>query len=341
MKSPAVRVGPADAEALRQWLRGEGLLRSDLRVAHRDGDVVFPVTGVPPHLPATARGSEEEFAPSATRAAGGYRELAGLPEAEAARLPRAFDVVGDVVLVRIPTELAPRAEAIGEALLRFVPSARLVAWDQGVHGTDRVRRLVRIAGGGEFRTRHRENGLEIEVDPSRAYFSPRLAREHALVAGAVRPGERFSDLCCGVGPFSMHVARDGRAASIVAVDGNPEATSLLEQNLRRMGLRDRVEVRTSRLEEFLPGSGVSDRVVLNLPHEGIKYITSVGATVARGGTLHYFEVTRRAERDSRGTELVKMLEPNGVWSVAEHHVVHPYAPDADVVAWTLVRSRAP
>jgi tRNA (guanine37-N1)-methyltransferase len=338
MRSLAVRVPRGRGEEVRRALRSARLLRSDLRVGHAGDDLLFPVRASPSELPPEGRLVEADFEPTPSPAAASYRDLLDLPEPEAALLPRAFDVVGDVVLIRLPDELASRAAEIGEALLRFVPGTRVVARDRGVEGEERVRQLERIAGEGGFRTRHRENGLEIEVDLARAYFSPRLAREHARIASTVRAGERFADLCCGVGPFALHVARDGLASSIVAVDSNPEATALLRENLRRLGLEGRVRVVEDRLERYLTSAPVSDRVVLNLPHEGIKYVTSVSATVEHGGTLHYFEVTSRAGRESRAEELSGMLQPRGDWTAPEFHVVHPYSPTSDVVAFTLTRN---
>jgi tRNA (guanine37-N1)-methyltransferase len=341
MRSLAVVVPSAGAEEARRNLRDQGRLRHDLRVAHLDGRVAFPVYGPPDPVPRSAEVVELEFDSPIAAGPASYRELLTLPPGEAELLPRAFDVVGDLVLIRLPPELSPRAASIGEALLQFVPSARLVAWDHGVHGPERVRTLERIAGEGTFRTRHRENGLEIDVDLTKAYFSPRLAREHARVAGCVRTGERFADLCCGVGPFALHVARDGRAKSVVAVDRNPEAIGLLRENLARLGLEDRVTAVVAPLESFLSPPTVSDRAVLNLPHEGIKYVSPVSATVARGGTLHYFEVTPRELRASRGSKIVEQMQPVGSWSVEETHVVHPYSPDSDIVAYTFVRGPGP
>ncbi|MGA7650248.1 MAG: methyltransferase domain-containing protein, partial [Thermoplasmata archaeon] len=267
-----------------------------------------------------------------------YRDLLPWPEAEKDALPRSFDIVGDVVLIRLPDPLEPRKEAVGDALLRFVPGARLVGLDHGVHGPERRRRVERIAGAGPWRTRHRENGVELEVDVERAYFSPRLAREHARVAEDVRAGDRVYDLCCGVGPFSVTIAHLGRAASVTAVDANPDAIALLRDTLARHPFAGRVEAVRARLEEFLPAASPVERVVLNLPHEGIKYLASVARTVAPGGRLYYYEVVSRPEFAIRGVALMNSLVAVGRFAVVAERVVHPYSPTSDLVAFELERS---
>jgi tRNA (guanine37-N1)-methyltransferase len=335
MKSAGWRVARSEAERVRLDLRDRGCLRSDLEVYRTEEFVTFPLQE-PPEEPVPRDGVlvESEFQPAGRRATRNYRELLDWPDEASRRLPRSYDVVGDVVLVRIPPDLLDRSEEIGGALLTFVPGARVVARDEGVHGTARRRRLVRLAGIGGYRTRHRENGLDLEVDLERAYFSPRLGGEHARVADAVRPGETVFDLCCGIGPFSLAIARDGRAGEVVAVDSNPDAIELLESNGARLHLPRPIRAVVGDVLEFVASSGVAQRVVLNLPHEGIKYLTSVGKSVAPGGVLHYYEVTERSASARRLEELVGELGPRG-WRMTECRVVHPYSPRSDLVAYAL------
>jgi tRNA (guanine37-N1)-methyltransferase len=312
-------------------------LRTDLEILKEGDYLVLPVGEVTPTPPAAGELVVREFAVVARAGPADYRDLVSWPTPVKMRLPRAFDVVGDIVLVRLPEELMAQREEIGEALLRFVPSARLVGQDLGVHGPERLRRVERIAGSGGWRTRHRENGLEFEVDVEQAYFSPRLAREHERVASEVRRGERVYDLCCGVGPFAVTIARDGRASHVTAVDANPAAVDLLRATLARYPFAARVTAMESSLESFLPSAGPADRVILNLPHEGIKYLSSVARTVAARGRLHYYEVTLRAEAGRRGEAVVESLGPPD-WRLVDRHVVHPYSPAADLMAFTLERS---
>jgi tRNA (guanine37-N1)-methyltransferase len=338
MRARALVVPRARGEAVRRALADAGLLRTDLKIVSNEETLRFPVTDAGPIPPEWGVLGEEEFDPRELPAAADYRDLLAWPTGERDLLPRSFDVVGDVVLVRLPPELGARAPEIGDALLRFVPRARVVGWDHGVHGPERRRRIERLAGAGDWSTVHRENRLELCVDLERAYFSPRLAGEHARVASEVRDGDRVYDLCCGVGPFSVHIARDGRAREVVAVDANPAAIALLRQTLSRYPFAARVAPIEARIEEFLPGRPPFERAVLNLPHEGIKYAPSVARLVVPGGRLYYYEIVRRSEFDHRGDVIAGSLEPVGRWSPVGVRVVHPYSPDSDLAAFVFART---
>jgi tRNA (guanine37-N1)-methyltransferase len=336
MKTWVVIARPDQAESVRRALRRRGILRKDVRAIRTGNEVAFPVESLP--VPALDQTRIEEREISDRKAVPhSYRELLHLPPEQQALLPRAFDVIGDIVLIRLPKELRPDAREIGAALLTFVPGARRVGGDMGVHGEARLRRLEPLAGTGSWRTIYRENGLEFVVDLETAYFSPRLAREHARVASEVRPLETVWDLCCGIGPFALTIARLGVAARIIAVDSNPAAIALLKENADRLRVAKRIEARNEPVEQFLTRSGTANRVILNLPHEGIKYLPSVSAAVAPGGTLHYYEVTPRADHSMRGRALVDQLRTPDAWSCASTLLVHPYSPHADLVAYTLLR----
>jgi len=326
-------------EEVRRELLDAGLLRTDLEIRREGEFLVLPLAERGGAVPAAwGEVVERDFEGVACRGPVQYRDLLDWPEAEKESLPRSFDVVGDIVLIRLPPEAVARRHEVGEALLRFVPGARLVGLDRGVQGADRLRQVERIAGAGSWRTRHRENGLELEVDVEKAYFSPRLAREHARVAEEVRPGDRVYDLCCGVGPFALTIARLGRASRITAVDANPSAIELLRTALARYGFGARVVPVPMAIEAFVPEAGPVERVVMNLPREGIKYLPSVARTTAPGGRLYYYEVVPRSELSGRGTVLVTLLSPVGSFIVADQRVVHPYSPSSDLVAFTLERS---
>ena len=339
MRSLAIVVPAEAAETVRQRLAGLGVLRSDLKVGRFEGAVGFPIRHAPePPIPGTTI-EEREFEERPADGPARYLDLLDVPSDVAARLPRSFDIVGDIVLLRLEPELDPWASAVGEALRRFVPGARLVAIDDGVHGPARVRALRPIAGTGGFRTVHRENGLALSVELDRAYFSPRLGREHARVAESARDGETVLDLCCGIGPFGLTLLARYPRTRVTFVDLNPAAIALLRENLHRLGATDRATVVEGSIEGFRAPSDGADRVVLNLPHEGIKYLAKVAGAVAVGGRLHHYEIMERLEAAVRIEAARSSLPGPGSWRVVDQHPVHPYSPSSDLVAVTFERPR--
>ncbi|HTT45385.1 MAG TPA: hypothetical protein VMH38_05145, partial [Thermoplasmata archaeon] len=182
MKSRSLRVPRSEGERARRRLREANALRGDLKIHEEGGWLFLPLVADAEVSPEAGAVAEHDFEPATDRGPNDYRELlTSWPAEEREELPRSYDVVGDIVLIRLPPVLASRAPEVGAALLRFVPGSRLVGADYGVHGPERRREVQRLAGSGPWRTRHRENGLDFEVDLARAYFYPRLAREHARV----------------------------------------------------------------------------------------------------------------------------------------------------------------
>lgn len=338
MRAPALLVSRTEGETTRRALVSIGALRTDLAIEQEGDRLAFPVLAEIAIPASWGTVEEREFVVRSRPGPSDYRDLLDWPSAEKATLPRAFDVIGDIVLVRLPPSLAPRRFDVGEALLRFVPGARVVGEDRGVHGEERRRSVERIAGTGGWTTRHRENLLAFDVDVEQAYFSPRLAREHGLVAAEVSEGESVYDLCCGVGPFSVTIAREGRARSITAVDTNPTAIALLRRTLARYGFGDRVRPVEGRVETFAVENPPGDRVLLNLPREGIKYATLVARLVSPGGHFRYYEVVPRDQVDERGTMIENLLAPRAPFVVRSQRVVHPYSPGADLVSFLLERA---
>lgn len=309
-----------EGEAVRQRLLEAGKLRTDLQILGDGDDLVFPVTG-------PVEGMETREAAFEVRRTGprDYRELLDLPDDVHRRLPSSFDRIGDLVVFKLPDDLEPYKAMVGEALAEFA-SARSVALDRGVEGRWRVRDLEVVVGDDDLETVHREHGVTLHVDPSRAYFSPRLATEHRRVADRVADGETVVDAFAGVGPFSLVVARHADPARIVAVEANPDAVELLERNVETNGA-DVVEVVEGDAGEVLPSLD-ADRVIMNLPHDAADYLDAAREALDGEGWVHLYEIVEEADLGSR----VDALEAEGL-VVEQHRDVHHYSPTQEMVVF--------
>ncbi|HUR25253.1 MAG TPA: class I SAM-dependent methyltransferase family protein [Candidatus Thermoplasmatota archaeon] len=331
VEAPGIRVPREEAETTRRRLLELEVLRLDLAVAKEGTDVVFPVAdGCGPTLPTVAH----DFEPRVLRPTG-YQELLGWPSDRLALAPRAFDQVGDIVVVKVPHELADHAEELGDALLRF-HKARAVFHDGGVKDPYRVRDLLLIAGEGDALTQVNENGVRLWVDLSKAYYSPRLASERERVADQVQPGERVVDLFGGVAPFGVQAAK--RGATVDSVDLNPDAVALARRNVEENGVEGQVRLWEGDAREVarqLPLAS-ADRVTMNLPH-GAKHFLDVAARVAKpGATIHYHEIIELAKAQLRASVVLRELGRCGwMGRLRAHRVVRNYSPQESHIVFDL------
>lgn len=330
VQAPGIRVPRGEAEATRRRLLELDVLRIDLVVAKDGDDVVFPVVDTcGPQLPIV----QHDFAARAVRPAA-YQDLLPWPAAERELAPRAFDQVGDILIVKVPKDLEPRAQDIGRALLDFHPTARAAFHDGGVKDEFRVRRLTRIAGAGDPLTMVHENKARLWVDPSKAYFSPRLASERARVVALVRPGEHVVDLFGGVAPFGVQAALAG--ASIDSVDLNPDAVDLARRNVALNGVEGRVRVHHGDARKVASGLAPADRVVMNLPHGAKLFLDAAAKCAKPAATVHYHEILAPERAPERAREVAAELGRNG-WRCKPtgHRVVRNYSPQEAHVAFDL------
>jgi tRNA (guanine37-N1)-methyltransferase len=222
-----------------------------------------------------------------------------LPPHLLASVPRALDIVGDIAIIEIPPDLKAHENLIGEAVLKTHKNIRTVlAKASAVSGTYRLREFKVIAGENRTSTVYKEYGCTYQVDIAKAYFSPRLSREHKRVASLVQEGETVVDLFAGVGPFSVLIAKTVEDVKVYAVDINPEAIELLERNARLNRVENRVFPILGDARQVVEDklSGVADRVIMNLPEKAIEFVDAACQTLKPvGGTIHHYVFIRQPD----------------------------------------------
>jgi tRNA (guanine37-N1)-methyltransferase len=236
-----------------------------------------------------------------------------LPPHVLAGLPHSADFVGDIAIIEVSPELDRYKNIVGEAILKTNKNVRTVLAKAGaVSGTYRVREFSVIAGEAKTDTIHKEYGCQYYVDVAKAYFSPRLSYEHSRVASLVREGETVIDLFAGVGPFAIQIAKIHERVKVYAVDANPYAIEYLIRNIRLNRVEEKAhpilgDARQVVNEEL---SGVTDRVIMNLPEKAIEFVdVACAALKPTGGTLHFYGFANAS--DSLDNVKVRFVEAVG------------------------------
>jgi len=98
----------------------------------------------------------------------------------------------------------------------------------------------------------------------------RLLIRRAMQLLDPQPGERIADLFCGLGNFSLPIAR--RGATVVGVEGSEALVARALQNARRNGLDAHAEFHAANLfeatEDSLAALGRLDKLLIDPPREG-------------------------------------------------------------------------
>lgn len=107
----------------------------------------------------------------------------------------------------------------------------------------------------------------------------RVLVRRALGLLKVCPGEKIADMFCGLGNFTLPLARLG--ARVVGVEGSAALIARAHENARLNGLAERIEYHVANLFEVTPerlaGWGCFDKMLIDPPREGaVELVKSLG-----------------------------------------------------------------
>lgn len=188
------------------------------------------------------------------------------------RLPQLEIAVGERCTALSLRILAPLT-ASDERLLREFADRHQVVFYLQPKGPDSVYRFYPKEGPGLSYTLP-EFGLEFAFKPT-DFTQVNHAVNRILVAKALalldpQPGERIADMFCGLGNFTLPIAR--RGASVVGVEGSPRLIERGRETAVANGLSERVSFGVANLFECTAESfkalGHFDKMLIDPPREG-------------------------------------------------------------------------
>ncbi len=291
------------SKALKRFTE-KGLRRRDLPVFREDDFLYVPVTDDVKSLNIEYQIVERKL-DSSSKSENKLRAMVNVPENLKPLIPRSFDIVGRIAIIKLPEPLLPYEKEIGSALLKANKSIDTVAIDKGVKNRMRIRDLKVIAGKESLITLHKEFGISLEMDLSKVYFSPRLATERWKVAQEVKKGEKIIDMFSGVGPFSIMIAKHCEPEKIYAIDINPDAIKYMSSNIKRNKVHN-IEPICGDARAIVTRLEKVDRIIMNLPHSAFDFLETASSSIKEKGIIHYYEFLSEEEKLNRAQDIEKL-----------------------------------
>lgn len=191
------------------------------------------------------------------------------------RIPQIEVAVGDNASILVFRHLLPLTEGDKKRLEEFAERHQVHVWLQP-GGPDSARPLHPAESSLYYELP--EFGVRIAFGPT-DFTQVNQAVNRILVGRAVRlldprPGERVADLFCGLGNFSLPLARMG--AQVIGFEGSKDLIERARRNAAANGLVAQFEVRDL-FKQDLAAFGPFDKLLLDPPREGaVELVKSLG-----------------------------------------------------------------
>lgn len=285
-----LRVERERAEEARLALRKMRALDGSMEILEEEDDILLPLS----HTEMDFSGLPGEIAqvPSVPREIADetpYDKISrrlDIP-AQAKKLPRKWELVGDILILKLDPSLKDMAQRIAKGYAEVL-GAKTVLEDVGGIGGELREPRFRIVMGDETTTIHKENGVRYELDVMKVMFSSGNIRERLRMAHVCEPGETVVDMFAGIGYFSLPMAVHSSPAKVICIEKNPIAYSHLERNTHLNRVEDVMTPVLGDCRENAP-EDVADRVIMGYLRDTASFLPKAISILRGKGIIHYHE----------------------------------------------------
>ncbi len=218
-----------------------------------------------------------------------------LSDEELSVLPRGFQTIGRVIIIRLNPVLLEKKILIAKKYMELLPSTRSVYLNTGrIKGKYRTpENIVFLVGEDNPIVEHKEHGVIYRFDFTKIMFSMGNLNERKFLATLVKENEVIVDMFAGIGYFSLPIAKHSKPKIIYSIELNLESFKFLTENIKINHLDDIiVPINGDSKSEVikLSKSGVrADRVIMGVFPAPKDFIKEALTLIKESGTTFHYE----------------------------------------------------
>ncbi len=251
-----------------------------------------------------------------------------LSESLVKNLPRKWEKIGDVLLLKIPEELSGYAEQVAQLYADVLDCKSVLQDVGGISGVYREPQVVLLYGLPDTETVHVENTVRYKLNPKRVMFSSGNMDERIRMGRVVSDGEVVVDLFAGIGYFSLPIAVHSSPQRVFSCEMNPVAFEYLKENIVLNDVTHLIRPVFGDNRKTAP-QGVADRVIMGYLKDTWQYLpVAFNCLKDNKGILHYHEtgavgniVKQSCKRLDRFAQ-----KKNRKITRVKSHIIKSYAP---------------
>lgn len=210
-------------------------------------------------------------------------------------LPRGFQTIGSVMIIKLNSILIEKKQIIAQACLELLPYIKSVYINLGkVKGEFRQpERIEFLVGVNNPIIEHKEHGVIYRFDFTKIMFSKGNLKERRLLATFVKENEIIVDMFAGIGYFSLPIALHSNVEKIYSIELNPLSYKFLVENIKLNHMEEKITAINGdcKIEVVnLSNSGVkADRVIMGIFPAPKDFIKEALILSKDGGTMYHYE----------------------------------------------------
>jgi len=218
-----------------------------------------------------------------------------LTEMELNQLPRGFQTLGKIIILRLNPKLFEKKKLIAEAYLELLPHIRSIYLNKGkIEGKFRTPRSIEfLAGENNPIVEHKEHDIKYKFNITKIMFSQGNLNERRFLATLVEDGEIIVDMFAGIGYFSLPIAKHANPERIYSIELNPTAYNFFVENIQLNELEKKINPILGDCKEIvvqLSEKGIrANRVIMGVFPAPKNYIKEALTLTKEEGTIFHYE----------------------------------------------------
>ena len=291
MKQVSEAVVPADRAAeLIPYLKEQGCVDLSARITSADGAKLVPILPGKESIIRSLGLSitsgpaySEESRPPMER----IRErLEAVLGAKTALLPDKWEIAGDVITVKMDPALFEFGELIGRTYAEVLSARSALADVSGVSGEFREPDMTLLYGpSGE--SVKLENGIRYCFDVTKVMFASGNLAERKRMKCLDCTGETVVDMFCGIGYFTLPLAKYSGARRVFACEKNPQSYRFLLKNLALNEIDNVIPLLGDNRD--IPGKAFADRILMGYVQTTSVFVPKALEMAKPGCMIHYHD----------------------------------------------------
>lgn len=260
-----------------------------------------------------------------------------LSKEELNSLPRGYQIIGDILLIKLNENLLKHKKIIGEKIIEILPYIHTVCLIIEIKRNIRKPKVEVIAGLKRTQTMNKEHGCKFFLDVSDIMWSQGNKNEKIRLMKAVKPKETIVDMFAGIGYFSIILAKYCRPKKIYAIDVNPKAIKFLRKNAWLNNVEEKIEILQGDCRKFANLlEGTADRIIMGYLFYTEKFLPCAFRIAKKNAVIHLHRTVKEEEINAIGKRLVKIGIKNRVkMKILKITKVKSYAPKIWHVVYDL------